>query len=264
MKKMPGIIFTGGEGPKPEIIQWQLKNLLKNKEKPFIDLTDLPNEIITIAADSGLLLAEKAGIKPDWIIGDMDSLDIPSGKTLSLDSSSVNVKDRLSRYDRERVIRYKTDKDQTDTELAFNFLCEKGCDEIWIIGGGSGRMDHIFGIRDLFEREIPPQRWSTAMEDIHCIEGKSNGENDAGKKSRLSMRLVPDDLVSVFPLGNGPWKIESLGLKWPLDNVHWERGLYGISNVATEDKNILNVISGRFLIVLPWECNGGCNGCSCH
>ena len=213
-----GLIFTGGEGPGPEKIKRLYKNLSEDSEYRTA-------EILTVAADSGLILAETAGIKPDWVIGDMDSLD---------------TEKRLDRYNPDRVIRYNADKDYTDTELAFNFLRENGCGEIWILGGGGGRIDHLFGIRDMFEREFPPARWITGGENIICI----NGEGTA-----VTMGLRPGCLVSVFPLGGGPWGIKSLGLKWPLDNVQWKRGLYGLSNVAVEEEITVVAGQGRFMIV---------------
>ena len=208
-----GIVFTGGVGPQPQAIR--------------LLIDSLKTEPLTVAADSGLLLAETAGIKPQWIIGDMDSLN-----------ESPGGKERLHNYPVERVISYPADKDYTDTELALTLLREKGCDITWIIGGGGGRIDHLLGIRDLFEREYFPRRWLTAAEDIFCIEDGS-----------LTLGLDKDSLVSVFPLGAGPWKAESRGLKWPLDNVHWERGFYGLSNrTITEDVQIY-ASQGRFLIV---------------
>jgi thiamine pyrophosphokinase len=187
------------------------------------------------AADSGLALAEAAGLKPDWIIGDMDSLN----------------HDRLCHYPMEKIIRYPVDKNYTDTELALALLREKGCGEIWIIGGGGGRIDHLFGIRELFEGDDFPTRWLTAAEDIYCIEG-----------GKLAISLAPGSVVSVFLVGGGPWKAESAGLKWPLDNVRWKRGMTGLSNIATtgtdagpdteadEGKIEINSKQGRFMIIL--------------
>jgi thiamine pyrophosphokinase len=209
MEPRLGLIFTGGEGPATEAV----KRLFEG----------ITGEVLTVAADSGLILAESAGLQLDRIIGDMDSLD---------------GEDRLSRYDSGRVMRYNTDKDYTDTELAFSFLRENGCGEIWIVGGGGGRIDHLFGIRDMFEREFPPRRWITAREDIYCVESGS-----------LTMCLAGGALVSVFPLGTGPWKAESRGLKWPTDNVRWERGLYGLSNVAVEEEIVINAVQGRFMVI---------------
>jgi len=204
-----GIVFTGGEGPPPPALR---------------RLVDGAGEALMAAADSGLLLAEAAGLKPDWVIGDMDSL---------------GSEQRLRPYPAERVIRHSADKDFTDTELALALLWDKGCAEAWIAGGGGGRIDHLFGIRDLFERERFPRRWLTAAEDIRCIEG-----GDA-----LTVTVEQGGVVSVFPLGDGPWQAQSTGLKWPLDNVHWKRGLYGLSNVA-ESEITINARQGRFMIIL--------------
>jgi len=208
-----GIVFTGGESPSSEII----RRLLNGKE------------ILVIAADSGLITAEESGFKPAFVIGDMDSLDDES---------------RLSAYPPERVIRYPHDKDYTDTELAFSLALEKGCEDIWLIGGGGGRIDHLFAIRSLFERERFPRRWITDAEDIYCIDSKT-------KKNELSLNLEKGAVVSVFPLNSGPWKAASKGLKWPLDALTWDRGFFGLSNVATEGNFSIKAELGRFMVITP-------------
>jgi thiamine pyrophosphokinase len=150
-------VFTGGDGPPPQTV----RRLLEGKDA------------LLAAADSGLVAAEEAGFRPGWVIGDMDSLDDDS---------------RLSGYPPQCVMRYGTDKDYTDTELALSLITEKGCDEIWIIGSGGGRIDHLFGIRSLFEREVFPGRWVTGAEDIRCVEA-------ASAESEFSLRLEAGALV---------------------------------------------------------------------
>jgi thiamine pyrophosphokinase len=224
---MLGVVFAGAEGPQPK----RLKRLLENLAA---------TETLLVAADSGLILAESAGLRPDWIIGDMDSLN----------SESPNGgEEHLKSYPPERVIRHVTDKDFTDTELALSLLWEKGCDEAWIVGGGGGRIAHILGIRDLFEREQFPRRWITANEDIYCIDKAINGTDS------LALTVKQGCLVSVFPLGVGPWKAESRGLKWSLDNVLWERGIYGLSNVALETEFAISATQGRFMVIIEgvWQ-----------
>ena len=209
---MLGIIFTGGLGPEAQAV----KRLIETEAA----------EVIFIAADSGLEAAENAGIKPAWIIGDMDSLSDPA---------------RLAAYPSECVIRYKNDQDFTDTEMAFSLALEKGCHEIWIIGGGGGRIDHLFAIRSLFEREFFPCRWITDTADIRCV--------DAGSRLQAADSGEQAVVVSVFPLGVGPWKAESCGLKWPLDGLSWDRGFFGLSNVA-EGEFSIKAVEGRFMVVL--------------
>jgi thiamine pyrophosphokinase len=209
-----GVIFTGGEAPSSRAIKKELEGL----------------DMFCVAADSGLELAESAGIRLDLIVGDMDSLS---------DSS------RLDSYPAQRVIRHDTWKDFTDTELAFKAALEKSCREIWIIGGGGGRIDHLFALRSMFERELFPLRWLTADADIYCLDHAVNRE--------LSFSAEQDALVSVFPLGGGPWEAESGGLKWSLNKLPWNRGFFGLSNIAVDGKFNVKAVSGRFMIIIPLE-----------
>jgi thiamine pyrophosphokinase len=205
---MRGILFTGGEGPEPETSR-RLAG----------------GAALIAAADSGLIAAEAAGIRPDWIVGDMDSLDDPG---------------RLGKYSTERVLRYPPDKDYTDTELAFSFLVEKGCDEIWLIGGGGGRADHFFALRSLFEREPCPRGWITAGETIQRL----------AAPEELADSLSPGGVVSVFPLGPGPWEARSRGLKWPLEGLPWDRGFFGLSNEAEAGDFSIRAAAGKFMIII--------------
>jgi thiamine pyrophosphokinase len=93
----------------------------------------------------------------------------------------------------------------------------------------------------LFERERSPDRWITAGEDIRQVrEGQTL--NSAG-----------NCLVSVFPLGTGPWEAGSRGLKWPLAGLPWKRGFFGVSNVAQEGRFEIRALRGRFLVIMPFE-----------
>jgi len=230
---MIGIIFTGGNSPSTDIIH------------KFID--KISGKYLIAAADSGLDTAENAGIKPDWIIGDMDSI-----KDLR----------RLESYQKEQVLRYPKDKDFTDTELAFSLLREKSCEEIWIIGGSGGRIDHLFGIHSMCEREHFPARWITDTADIYCVEAclteeqqlvspGLNANAGTGSASILNLQLGENALVSVFPLGSGPWKVLSKGLKWKLDDQKWERGFIGLSNTTLDKEVSLNIKQGRFMVIVP-------------
>jgi thiamine pyrophosphokinase len=211
-----GIAFIGGEGPSASICG----GLARGAD-------------LIVAADSGLIAAEAAGVRPDWVLGDMDSLDDPR---------------RLEKYPPERVLSYPAGKDHTDTELALRLLWERGCGETWLLGGGGGRIDHLLAIRALFERDPCPSRWLTAAEDIRCIGAAGEGP------ALLSLgppALPPGSLVSVFPAGGGPWRVESRGLRWLLGDLSWDRGFFGISNTAPEGRFSLRVRAGKFLVVVP-------------
>ncbi|MDR2343086.1 MAG: thiamine diphosphokinase [Spirochaetaceae bacterium] len=203
---MKGLVFIGGEGPDAELCA----GLAAESD-------------IIVAADSGLVCAENLSLRPDWVIGDMDSLDDES---------------RLDAYPPGRVIRFPADKDFTDTELALDLLFEQGCDEITLAGGGGGRLDHILAIAALFERERYPRRWFTAREKIYAVSGE------------FCCNTKKTDAISVFPLGNGPWKAQSTGLKWPLASAGWSRGFFGISNAPETETVTVRALSGRFLVLV--------------
>jgi thiamine pyrophosphokinase len=204
---MKGIVFIGGNAPNSSVSREAAEGAH-----------------IIAAADAGLIAVEEAGLRADWIVGDMDSLDAQGAAV------------RLRDYQSDRILRYPPDKDDTDTELALNLLWDKGCDEVVIVGGGGGRIDHIFALRSLFDREPCPDKWLTDKEDIFCI-----------KEGVFSREVC--GLVSVFPVGKGPWGARSEGLKWALDRVVWESGFFGISNVANGLFSI-SVTRGKFLVVV--------------
>ena len=212
---MLGLAIIGGEGPEPEVCRLAARGAG-----------------IVAAADSGLVAAEEAGISADWIIGDMDSLD--TGK-------------RLEKYPADRICRFPEDKDFTDTELALDLLWEKGCSEIWLLGGGGGRLDHLLAIYSIFERNKFPKRWITATDDIYCLDVSDSAADSA----KLEKCLPINSMVSVLPVGAGPWAAESCGLKWPLDGLIWNRGSTGISNRTIRNSFSIKAIRGRYIVILP-------------
>jgi thiamine pyrophosphokinase len=212
-----GIAFIGGQGPSPALC------------RRLVPEAGRSGGLLIAAADSGLAAAEDAGLRPDWIVGDMDSLgELPGGLL------------RLAKYPPHRIRRCRRDKDHTDTELALALLWEEGCGEVWLAGGGGGRIDHLFALRALFERTPFPARWITAAEDIRCVQAPAE----------LAADVPPGSLVSVFPLGDGPWEAESRGLRWPLAGLPWSRGFSGISNEAAGAFSV-RALAGRFLVVGP-------------
>jgi len=181
---------------------------------------------VLVAADSGLVACENAGLVPDWIVGDMDSLDDER---------------RLEKYPADRILRSPVAKDFTDTELALNLLKEQGCGEVWLAGGGGGRIDHLLAIRSIFERDNPPEHWFPGGVEIRCLmEG-----------GIFRATLAVGSIVSVFPLGDAPWQAESSSLKWQLDGIGWDRGSAYISNIAVSPEVEIRAARGRFMVITP-------------
>lgn len=86
------------------------------------------NDII-FALDGGLLYCEANGIRPDYIIGDFDSL--PEEK-----------EELLTKYPQECILRLPCEKDDTDMLAAIKFSAEKGIKDFVLLGGLGGRLSH--------------------------------------------------------------------------------------------------------------------------
>jgi thiamine pyrophosphokinase len=205
-----GLVITGGAAPKGEI------------------LFQSRSSWVVVAADAGLEYAVSRGIEPDGVVGDMDSISDP-GILESLANSVVE--------------RYSHIKDWTDTEIAMEFLWKRSINDISIIGGGGGRLDHLMAIIALFERSRFPRRWYTDQEEVTLIDADTIFIGE------------PGETVSLFPVGPDTVRMSSRGLRWPLDDLEWRHGDVGVSNQCTGGPCRVTVQSGRLLMVraLPSE-----------
>lgn len=210
---MRGILFTGGYGPDMALAG------------RFLDSADF-----VIAADSGLAIAEKAGIVPDLIVGDMDSIGDAS---------------MLSRYPQERIEIWPRDKDYSDTELALAALAQRGIDEVVLVGGAGGRIDHFLALRALFDREFCPSLW---LGDTSLVAAVGSGTPSSA--IRVS-GLCADDPVSVFAAGSGSHQASGSGFHWAVDSLSWEKGEFSLSNRAESGSIDFMANSGRFFLVTP-------------
>jgi len=202
-----GVLFIGGAAPSFA----QIKCIIK------------PDDLVC-AADSGLDMALPAGIEPQGIVGDMDSIS----DSRLLDGYPV-------------VETAKRDKDESDTELGISWLMGRGCEAIALIGGGEGRLDHTLALARLFSRECRLSIWFTAKDMIESIGEDTRLEGDVGST------------ISFFPIGNGPWLIRSEGLTWELDAVDWGSGASSLSNRFKSASVELMVEGGRFILIRPIE-----------
>ena len=177
------------------------------------------------AADSGLDLLASWEVSPGLIVGDMDSLS-----DLSL----------LDRYPGAEIQRFPTAKDDSDTELGLRLLRERGADRVVIAGGGGGRLDHLLAIRALFGRACHPDEWHTAHESCYRL----------GEGTALGLATHAGATISVFPVGEGAFGMESEGLRWPLAGLVWDACGFGLSNEALGDRITVRAGKGSLLVVV--------------
>lgn len=239
---MKTLVLTGGTFPKKETGLPVLKKILG----------DLSRDVFIIAADSGLKIAEEYSLVPDLILGDLDSV---SPRTL----------EKFKNLPKTTFIR---DKDFPDTELALKTAEERGSELTVLLGGGGGRLDHLFSIERFFHSETAPDFWIPDENIVAKIDGEDfNGGfsefvwNDFFDEEILDelfskeydAKTAIDDrlMISVFACGKGDFEIEDEGLFWPLKNVDWKNGKYSLSN-RPASKMIpvkLKAKKGRFIIV---------------
>jgi thiamine pyrophosphokinase len=187
----------------------------------FITETDL-----VIAVDGGLEICRELNLSPRVLIGDMDSL--PRGLRTVIPDGCENII-------------YRSEKNETDTQLAVEYCLEQGIGEIIICNNLEGRFDHALAlVQNLMQaqRNGISAKLVSSSQIISVLSGSVRLSYPAG--SLLSLLAVTEKAEFAA----------SSGLKYPLDNLtlyNWQSR--GISNVATEPEQVLDIVSGLVLVV---------------
>lgn len=171
-----------------------------------------------VAIDGGLSHLDKMGIKPSFIIGDLDSC--PSAL--------------LQKYSDVPLI-HDQDPDTTDLEKGLNFFAS---DEMAIFGALGGRIDHTLTNTILLTRFKAKAFFITEKEKLFAID----------QKARLNLHI--GQVVSLIPL-NGPVKgITTKGLKWELKDSILSKNFIGVSNEAVSSEVEIFCQEGDLLICI--------------
>ncbi len=207
---MKSIIFANGEFCPPE--------------HPI----KIHGENLVIAADGGSRHCQSLGIKPNVLIGDLDS----TSPDLIKDWQEAGV----------TVIRHPARKDQTDLELALFYAQENGAKQIEVYGAVGGRLDMSYGnLLLLAHKEL------TA--DIKLLCG---GEEVQVVREGNTANLVgsPGDTVSLLSLQPGQSRITTEGLEYPLENENLAFGVTrGISNRLAADQATIQLNTGLLAVI---------------
>lgn len=189
------------------------------------------NEIISsanllIAVDAGLKYFFKFNIKPDIILGDMDSI-------------SPNI---LDNYKNIKNIFYNKNKDQTDTELAVIHAINMGAQKITLIAGTGKRVDHTIGNIELLKKY---------PNIITIIENKTkilviNNKIKLILKNNNKNLENKNNIVSLFSV-NKP-KITTNNLVYNLNNQELIFPTHGVSNKIKNNPATIS-INNNLLIV---------------
>ncbi len=176
-----------------------------------------------IAADCGLKILKRMGLTPDVIIGDFDSSQKPKDAKCE-------------------VITFKIEKDDTDTMLCIKYALEKGYNDITIISGVGGRLDHTIANIQSLSFILNRGAKGRILSDDTEIYLLPYGEYSFNKKEGFSM--------SLFSYSEKVSRLSIEGAKYNTDKLDIDNTFpIGVSNHITEDKCHISFESGKLLVI---------------
>lgn len=179
---MKALIISGGKEPSKELILESIKD---------ID--------IIIGADKGCEIIYKYDIKADYILGDFDSIN----------------KDLLCKIEKmgAEKITFNSEKDFTDTEIAFNLAIEKGCTDIILIGVTGTRYDHSLANIGLLRRALEKNISAIIMDDNNKMFLTDKDTILKGDRGDIISFYAYCDEVKEFNIENAKYNLKNYNLK---------------------------------------------------
>ena len=189
------------------------------------NITEHPKgDDIVIAADSGYKNARLLGERPQIVLGDFDSLgsaELPEGI---------------------EILQVPAEKDFTDTQLAVDTAVKKGVDDIIIIGGLDGRLDHTLSnlsiLEDLYQKRI----------HAHI----TNGYNRIRYINSTSTLIARSGFkyLSIICLSKKAKGVSVEGCKYSLANAKLTKDFqFAVSNEITGNCALISVRKGELYII---------------
>ena len=184
----------------------------------------------TIVADSGMEFMRRAGLVPDMIIGDFDSV----------------LPDTLSFFKEQEGIVWKElnpVKDDTDTEFAIRQAIGLGTKEITVLGATGSRLDHVLGNVALLGIGIKEQVMIQLV-DAH------NRIRMIDESLSLTKAEQFGNFVSLLPYSGEVKNVTLKGFKYPLENYTMGNfSSLGISNEIVEEEAEILFEEGILLVI---------------
>ena len=207
------LIVTGGN-----INKSFLKNILADEQFENI-----------IASDKGLEKLDKCNIKPNYIIGDFDSID---RKTLDKYINDQTIK----------IIKLNPEKDYTDTHMALKLAIEIKSTDITIIGAIGSRLDHTLANINILKEALEKK--------IQCrILDENNNITLIDKNTTLNKK-GEYPYISLIPLTTKVTGVTLNGFKYSLYNADMKIGKsIGVSNEQIEDNATIKLDKGILIVI---------------
>lgn len=203
---MKAILICNGDAPSKQF----LRKIIRNYD-------------VIACADGGANIAYRFGIRPDFIIGDLDSVN----------ESAMNFFRRKG-----TEIIYDSDQNSTDIEKSVKFLIRKGCKSIDIVSAIGNRIDHNLGNLSVlvnYHKKV----------NLKMVDEGSEIFFATGK---VSFKANVGDIISLVPLGRKVFVLKTVGLKFKLKNENLTFSGRGVSNVAIGRKVTIHIGKGGVFV----------------
>lgn len=201
---MRAVIFANGQLTRPILLQ--------------------PDDLV-IAANGGTHHCLGLGIRPQVVIGDLDSVREDELEALSASGT--------------QIITYPERKDFTDLELALLEAQKRGADRVLLLAALGRRWDQ--SLANILLPAALPELKITLLDDQQEIHFLRPGET-------LEITGQPGDTVSLIPLSGDAGGVSTHGLEYPLHREMLRFGsTRGISNVMLGNQASVKLGAGLLL-----------------
>lgn len=183
---------------------------------------------LLVGVDRGALFLVQHGYHPHFALGDFDSV--------SEDEKSQILKHAQTFSDCDPIM-----KDQTDTEMAFEWALAQQPEEILLFGALGTRFDHSLANVHLLRRSLEKK--------ISCRIIDQHNELQLMDRKLLIQKGAYKN-VSLLPLSLEVTGITLHGFQYPLDQATIALGdSLGISNVLVAESGEITIQSGLLLVI---------------
>lgn len=189
------------------------------------NITEHPkSDDLSIAADGGYDNALALGERVDMLVGDLDSVSAELPKDL-------------------KTVKVPAEKDFSDLQLAIEEALDKGADEIVIIGGLSGRLDHTLATLASL----------SSLAELRVHAHVNDGYNRVRYLSRSSTLVARSHFkyLSILPISSTLKGVDIEGCKYPLKNATLSKSSssLAISNEIVGNCALISVRRGECYVI---------------
>lgn len=210
-------------------------NNVVNSTNSYNSDDEISQTIITerriMAIDKGIETLYSLDIKPDYIVGDFDSVE----------TSIYN--EFVDKHKDVKMLKFPSEKDYTDTELGIRIALEQKADIITIFGATGTRLDHTLSNIRTLNLSLQKGVFAQIIDEHNRIY--------LGKDSlKLSREGMYGQYVSIIPFNKSLEKVVLKGFKYELQNaIMLFDASMGISNEIISNEASITCENGIFIII---------------